>query len=464
MAFDKEFLLSGSAAQAIYEEIRDLPVFDIHTHVDLKMILANEPAADPWMALCHGDHYVSSIMESLGSMDRQTFFDPKTPGYDKWLAYARILPHLLGNQIRDWMRMTLAELGIERPLNADSAQAIWDELSATLQADRWRPVNLFKNSKIVLMSTTDNPVDSLEPHVEAEKVFGKGYWLPAWRPDPFFNLRPGLIKTRSWIEWIEELEKASGASVMGNLKAFRDALARRHDYFVARGCRVSDYGVTLPYGHNVTEGRAVAIFDKACREQEIDDSEAADFQAYMMRFSIGLDFEKGWVSQIHFGALRNMRDLAVNLGGLDSGCDTTGGCRDASQLLRPMLNHFDGAGSKQHKIFLYTLDKADWPRLAGLSRIFPSVYSGVSWWHFDSVSGMLEMMRTVPELGAGFRKIGPFVTDARNIYSLAPRSEVYRRVLSTVLGEAVEFRSDPLDEAKALARHLCSDHVKRFLG
>ena len=461
---DDNLLLGNRAAKAIFEDIEELPVRDIHTHVDLKMVLDNECAPDPWTALCKGDHYVSSILESLGAMDRRALCDPETDPYAKWEAYARVFPRLIGNQIRDWMKITLLGLGVERPFNAENARAIWDELSQALQADRWRPVNLFKNTSIVLMSTTDNPVDPLDQIERSEAAFGKGYWMPAWRPDPLFNLRPSPIQPRSWLDWMGELERAVGQSVLGDFGALRAALATRHEFFASRGCRISDYGVDVPHGHTVVEERAAAVFDKASAGQEIEPSEAVDFLAYMLRFSMGLDFERGWVSQIHYGAVRNQRDLAAEYGGPDSGCDTAGGCRELAHALHDLLNHFDGAGPRQHKIFLYSLDKADWPRIAGLSRIFPSVYVGVSWWYFDSVSGMLEFMRTVPDAGAGLCKTGPFVTDARNIYSLAPRSQVYRRCLATVLGEAVELRGDSLDEAKALARHLCTDYILELLG
>lgn len=457
-------LLGGAAARAIFSEIADLPVRDIHTHVDLRMVLDNEPAPDPWTALCKGDHYVTAIVESLGALDRRSLFSPDTDPFEKWQAYARIFPHLIGNQIRDWMRLTLASLGVERPFNAMNACAIWNELSATLRSDRWRPANLFQNSRIVLMSTTDNPVDPLDQIERARAAFGDGYWLPTWRPDPFFNLYPGAIRARTWLEWVEALEKVSGRSLLGSFQSFVDALGDRHDFFAERGCRASDYGVAAPHGHDVSRPRAGEVFEKASRDQDITPDEAADFQSFMLRYSMGLDFDKGWVSQIHYGAVRNQRRLAAQFGGLDSGCDTVGGYGDVVHALHDLLNHFDSEGARQHKIVLYTLDKADWPKIAGLSRIFPSVYAGISWWYFDSVSGMTEFLRTMPDAGAGFCKIGPFVTDARNIYTLEPRTQVFRRCLSTVLGEAVELRGEPLDEAMELARHLCTNHVTQLVG
>jgi glucuronate isomerase len=460
----EDLLLGGETAKSIFGEIQALPTLDMHTHVDLKMVVANETAPDPWAALCGGDHYVSAIVESLGAMDRRTFYDPATDPRDKWRAYAEVFPSLLGNQIRDWMKITLVSLGVERPFNPQNADAIWDELAATLSTDRWRPVELFKNTDIAMMSTTDNPVDSLEEHAAAAGIFGEDYWLPAWRPDPFFNLRPGRIKARSWLEWVGELEQTTDQSVLGDFRAFRGALSSRHAFFAQRGCRLSDYGVTVPHGHDVDEQRATEIFEKASRGMEIDEAGAADFQSFMLRFFLGLDFERGWISQIHFGVARNQRDVARELGGLDSGGDTIDGCHGLVDSLHDLLNHFDRAEGRQHRIFLYSLSKADWEKIAGLSRIFPSVYAGMSWWNFDSVSGMMEYFRTTPDLGAGFLKMGPFVTDARNIYSLVPRTQVYRRCLATVLAEHVDFRGDSLDEAIALARRLCCDRVRELLG
>lgn len=108
-------MLATTTARTIFREIQHLPVFDIHTHVDLKLVLDNEPASDPWTALCAGDHYVSAIIESLGAMDRETFYNPNTDPFDKWKAYAEIFPCLLGNQIRDWMKFTLAQSALNAP-------------------------------------------------------------------------------------------------------------------------------------------------------------------------------------------------------------------------------------------------------------------------------------------------------------------------------------------------------------
>ncbi len=398
-------------------------------------------------------------------MDRRTYYSNQTDSYDKWVAYAKVFPKLLGVQVRDWMKLTLKYLGIESEFNEKTVKPVWEQLVKELKSEKYLPINLLKSTKIAMMSTTDNPVDSLDQITRADKIFGKGYWRPTWRPDPFFSILSGIIKTKPWIEWIEDLEKVSNKSIKGNFKSFLSALEDRHHHFADHNCRASDYGLKIPYGHEVSDLRASEIFDKASRNQSITESESADFQAYMLRFSMGLDYEKGWVSQIHYGPLRNMRDVAKQCGGVDSGCDTVGGHGNVADLLRPLLNYFDNTGGKnQHKIFLYTLDKNDWMKIAGLSRIFPCVYAGMSWWYYDSVSGMLEYFRTIPDAGAGLCKIGPFVTDARNIYSLVPRTQVYRRCLSTVLGEFVEYRKDSVDEAVDLAKYLCVDHIKQLLN
>jgi glucuronate isomerase len=103
-------------------------------------------------------------------------------------------------------------------------------------------------------------------------------------------------------------------------------------------------------------------------------------------------------------------------------------------------------------------------KIAGLSRIFPSVYSGMAWWFFDSVSGMLEFLRTIPDSGAGFTKIGPFVTDARNIYSLKPRTQLFRRCLSVFMAELIGQRGNRIDEGIDLAVEYCTLHTLKFVA
>lgn len=221
--------------------------------------------------------------------------------------------------------------------------------------------------------------------------------------------------------------------------------------------------MTVPYGHYVTEERGREIFEKASRGDNISEAEAADFQAIMLRISMAMDYEKGWFSQLHFGVARNQRDIAGRLGGLDSGCDTINSSPGLVESLHDLLNYFDRGHGRKHRILLYSSARSDWEKIAGLSRIFPAVHAGMSWWYFDSVSGMLEFFRTMPDLGAGFRKIGPFVTDARNIYSLQPRTQVYRRCLSMALADMADLRRDPLAEVVELARYLCAEHAAAFL-
>ncbi|MBN1895619.1 glucuronate isomerase, partial [bacterium] len=172
----KSFLLGSRTAVLLYESIADLPVYDIHTHVNLEAILRNEQAPDPWTALCQGDHYVSSIIESLGAMSREKWYHPGTTPEMKWNAYAAVFPLLIGNQVQDWMRMTLDELGVALPFDSENAKRIWDQLTETFQDSRWSPINLFKDSNIRLMGTTDSPVDSLDAIRRSAEVFPKGYW------------------------------------------------------------------------------------------------------------------------------------------------------------------------------------------------------------------------------------------------------------------------------------------------
>jgi glucuronate isomerase len=457
-------MLKDPASRKILEELETLPIFDMHTHVDLSLVLANRLPPDPWTALCAGDHYIASLLETLGAMDRQTFHDPQTDPCDKWTAYASVFPFLLGNPVRDWMRMTLESFGLDEPLNPENARSHWDTLAALLNEERFRPVSLFKTSPVTLIATTDNPVDSLQPIEHAAEIFGEGYWVPTWRPDPFLHLNPSPMAPRTWRHWLDALEKVVGRELKGQFSAFLEALAERHQHFANHGCRASDYGVRIPAGHTVSTRRAATLFDKACRGKPVTDSDALDFQAFLMRHSMELDFDAGWVSQIHYGPARNQRAVAAHHGGLDSGCDTIDGLPALVDLLHDLLNHFDTAESKHHKIVMYSSRKTDWELVAGLSRIFPSVYTGMAWWYHDSVPGILEFLNTVPEIGAGLRKIGPFVTDTRNIYSLMPRTRMFRRCLATILGGWVEFRNEPLEEARRLAKSFCTRHVEELLG
>src|SRR5437773_1304482 len=89
---------------------------------------------------------------------------------------------------------------------------------------------------------------------------------------------------------IEELLDEESADVA----SFLAALRRRHDFFHAQGCRISDHGLNQCFADFCSEKIASRIFTRALAGEGVSPAEHGQFGAYMMLFFGRLDAEKGW--------------------------------------------------------------------------------------------------------------------------------------------------------------------------
>ena len=102
---------------------------------------------------------------------------------------------------------------------------------------------------------------------------------------------------------------------------------------------------------------------------------------------------------------------------------------------------------------MYCVDPSHLPTLATLSRAFPNVSLGAAWWFNDSPFGMAEQLKYIGtvDLLANFAGM---VTDSRKLISYGSRTEMFRRVLSNVLGNLVNRGQIPEQVAAELAAGL----------
>ena len=66
----ERFLLKSDTARALYREVRELPIFDYHCHLNPKEIYENRPCqslGELWLA---GDHYKWRLMRACGIEER----------------------------------------------------------------------------------------------------------------------------------------------------------------------------------------------------------------------------------------------------------------------------------------------------------------------------------------------------------------------------------------------------------
>jgi glucuronate isomerase len=475
---DRDFLLSTETARRLYHETAAAaPIFDYHCHLNPQEIAENRRfsnLAEVWLG---GDHYKWRAMRANGVDEKR--ITGTADAYDKFLAWADTVPRLIGNPLYHWTHLELRRyFDITEPLNRDSAPAIWKEANARLAGDPSLSVyGIFAKFKVHGVGTTDDPVDTLEWH-EKIRTGGetKTLVLPSFRPDQAITIdNPGFR------EYIGRLGKAAGKSI-GTLDDLLQVLRDRIDLFDKNGCRSADHGIDYPpfdtspdaaalgaegfSAGGLWEREAKETFARVLSGATADYRAAESYKAFILCF-LGAEYhDRGWVMQLHFGALRNINSRLQDELGPNTGFDAVHDHRLAEKLARLLDTLF--ARGKLPSTILYSLNPKDYYALGTVmgafqgSEIPGKLQLGSAWWFCDHRDGMEEQLRVLGNLGLLSRFVG-MLTDSRSFLSY-PRHEYFRRILCGILGRWTEEGEIPNDQALlgAMVRDICFENAKRY--
>ncbi len=454
MAFlDENYLLGNRTAKHLFGKIAGLPVIDPHNHADVKELAENKNYSDPWRLFAATDHYVWSVLRKCGVDEKYITGDASTLG--KWLKMAEVFPLIAGNPVYEWVHLDLKRyFGIEETLCKKTGRKIWDVLSEKLALPENRPQEILKRANIEVMCSTDDPADILEPHRDVNRMMGKTIVRPTWRPDRIMK-----ITAPGWREYLSRIEERFNIKC-SSIQKLVNILKVSHNYFAENGCRASDHGVEVPYPAVTEEKDAGRVFKKVIQGERISPDEAYLFADYLFGVMAELDAEKGWVFQLHIGAVRNTRRLLFESIGPDSGGDVSNHYLDILPPLVEFLNRFEN----RLKVVLYCLDFSHQQTLATISRAFgQNIRLGSAWWYLDtpySMKRQLEFIGTIDLLST----FAGMVSDSRKVLSYGSRFEMFRRVLSDVLGEMVERGQMPEFVAEEIAGRVAYKNPKEFFN
>ncbi|MFW6007088.1 MAG: glucuronate isomerase [Halanaerobiales bacterium] len=443
MAFlDDDYLLESEEASNLYEQIKDLPIVDAHNHGDVKEIVENEGWNDIWEVEGETDHYVWELMRRRGVSEEKITGD--APNKEKWRALAEIFPEIAGNPTYEWIHLDLKRrFGIDKTISEHTADVIWDKTKAMLDKKEMSPQNLLKEMNVKIMCTTDDPDSLLTYHKKAAEEVDGIKILPTWRPDKAMNIDKDV-----WKEMVTNLGENFEVDTE-DFAGFMEAMQKSHDYFDEMGCVASDHGIREPKAYPVAEERIEKIYKKAINDEELDEQEIEDFKAFMLLQFGKMNEESGWVTQIHIGAVRDYRDELYEDLGADAGGDIAINNINVVDNLKFFFNEFDG----NMEIVLYYLDPELEPSLTTIARAFPNVSMGAPWWFNDSPYGMEKHLKYVSTVDLLSNHAG-MVSDSRKLMSYDSRNEVFRRVLSNVLGDMVKKGQMPYNCAADIASSL----------
>ena len=403
MSFINEsFMLKNETAKELYAAVKDLPIIDYHCHISPKMIAENHKFKNAYELFLGGDHYKWRQMRTNGV--EEEYITGERDDFEKWLKFAETMPYLIGNPIYHWTHLELKRyFGIEEELSPKTAKDIWDKVNSMLETDEYRVLGLIKKSNVEVICTTDAPHDTLEYHKQLKDLDVKV--IPAFRPD---------------------------------LDNLGDDITECMDYFHENGCRLSDHAI-----------------DKM-------DDEIIEKLVFL-----GEEYAKrGWVWQLHIGALRNNNSRMFEKLGADTGFDSI----NDFQIAEGLSKILDSLEKKNMlpKTILYALNPKDNYVLGTMLGNFQGggikgkIQFGSGWWFNDQRDGMEGQMKALANLGMLSRFVG-MLTDSRSFVSYA-RHEYFRRILCNLLGKWVEEGEYPKDMEmlKKIAADICYYNAKNY--
>lgn len=458
----EDFLLQSETARVLYHEHAEkMPIYDYHCHVPAAQIAEDrqfETMTQVWLA---GDHYKWRAMRTNGVPEKYCTGDASD--WEKFAKWAQTVPACLRNPLYHWTHLELkSPFGITgKVLNPDTARDIYESCNSMLRTPEFSVRNIMRKMNVRLVCTTEDPLDTLEHH---QKIRNEGFEISvhtAWRPDKAMAAE----NVTSLNEWIDKLQEIADVYIP-DYHAYLTALHRRHDEFHAIGCRLSDHGLDAACAADYTAREVNAIFDKLRSGKSLNDTEVLKFKSAMLVELALMDHEKGWVQQLHLGAMRNNSTRMFKTLGPDTGFDSIGDCPQAEALSR-FLDRLD-VQDKLPKTILYNLNPRDNAVMAAMTGNFQDgsipgkMQYGSGWWFLDQKDGMIDQLKVLSNMGLLSRFVG-MLTDSRSFLSY-PRHEYFRRILCNLLGEDVENGELPCDMKLLgqMVEDICYNNAKNY--
>lgn len=465
MAFiHDDFMLKNETAKRLYHEFaKDLPIIDYHCHLPPAEIAEDKQfknITELWLA---GDHYKWRALRASG-ID-EYYITGGASDKEKFLKWAEVVPQTLGNPLYHWTHLELKKyFGIEELLGPDTAEAIWEQANKLLSQPDYSAKNLIKRSNVVLINTTDDPTDDLRYHKQLQTEGFDVTVLPTFRPDKGVE-----INKPTFLPFVTLLGEVTGKEI-NSYDVFIDALLERVAYFHEIGGRLADHGLgEVPYAE-YTKETVDAAFAKALAGEPVSPLEEEQFKTAVINVLAKDYTERGWVMQIHFGAIRNNNTKMFEQLGPDSGFDSINDQANVAAKLNGLLNSCEVTGHLP-KTILYNLNPTYNDIVGTTMQNFQTeagvkgkIQFGSGWWFNDTKYGMDRQLKSLSEAGLLMHFVG-MLTDSRSFISYS-RHEYFRRILCNLVGEWVEDGEVPNDDTlvQPLIENICYYNAKRYFN
>ena len=255
-----------------------------------------------------------------------------------------------------------------------------------------------------------------------------------------------IEQTDKFRGWVNRLQELIGRD-LPRFDDFLSGLEERLDYFHKQGARISDHALLVPPFREASQATLNTIYSRVRDGGRPDEAEVEMFQTAVLQH-LGRSYaRRGWVMQLHIGALRNNATRMFASLGPDTGFDSINDEPIAGPLNR-LLDSLDVTGELPRTI-LYSLNAGHNDVLATTTGNFQDgsvagkMQFGSGWWFHDQKDGMLKQITSLANIGLLSRFVG-MLTDSRSFLSFT-RHEYFRRILCGFLGDLAESGEAPRD-------------------
>ncbi len=410
----------------LYSWVKDLPIVDWHNHLDMKMLAEDKPLGSLYEVWVKSDPYKHRAMRICGEPERVITGD--APEGEKWAAWIRTLPKLVGNPLFAWAKMEMEWLNVFNAESQRRGEGEWIRGVENISLSGWTPLKMLNKFG----------VEYLSPCVGAECVslFTNGNCHNC----PQITNTTSTRSTR--LNPVQE-NSAASASLREITPSLRmnagDEISEETlEKFHAAGCRIVD----------------VSVDDALSLQSRSSCSSLFQVAAFAAT--------NGWTMLLHLGALREtsarLRAAAGPAGGFAGMRAPVDPAAVAAFLnaLEPGLP----------RTILMSLNPEAHAQLAVLAGSFVEdgmpgkVQLGPAWWWCDHEEGI----RDVLEKNAAYGVLSTFVgmtTDSRSLLSFV-RHDYFRRILCKWVAEKVASGAFPDDESllRPMLENVCYRNAK----
>ena len=446
------FPFCSKFAEELYHTCaKKLPIVDYHNHLSLEDLSENKRYKNIYELWIAPDPYKHRAMRMCGVEER--FITGDAAPEEKFHAYCKIFPQLVGNPLYIWSLMELqAVFECSDIPKEDNGKMLYAKLNAYLEKYRIDTRYLLDLFQVEYAFPCTSLLDELSLYRKEERL------APSLRGDDMIRLTAA---------WIKKLEICAGQTIC-TLEDFQRAVSMRLDEFSDVGCRFADHALDDDFVFFPEDGKNGERFAKIVANNVLSLEDEKRLSSCLLVFLLGEYARRGWVLQLHIGALRYTSTRLRKLAGAAGGFAGIGNSLKVSTLTS-LLDTVEQGEWGLPKTMIFPLNPSYNAAVSVLSGSYSKdsvpglITQGPAWWWCDHLQGMREML----EYTASFGTLGNFVgmtTDSRSFLSFV-RHDYFRRVLCNWVTEKITSGEFPISksDAKELIYKLCYTNIKNVL-